>query len=120
MKSIKWFLLIILFLLPEIILSQNRTIEFNGTETRRIQRAEGRELAGPRRDDLGDQIDQFNLPYINNAGLAWDGEYIWGSTRANNRRLFCIDPADFQVIEDFFFALRLQKRHPCLYAEFVS
>ena len=33
--------------------------------------------AGPRRDDLGEQLARFNLPYVNNAGLAWDGEYLW-------------------------------------------
>lgn len=56
---------------------------------------------GPHRDDIGDVIDQFQLPYTQNAGLAWDGEYIWGVCRANPCRLYCIDPEDFNVIEDY-------------------
>ncbi|NQU05494.1 MAG: hypothetical protein HQ568_05315, partial [Calditrichaeota bacterium] len=58
-------------------------------------------LAGPRRDDLGEQLERFNLPYQNNAGLAWDGEYIWGSCRTGQRHLFCINPENFEVIERY-------------------
>ena len=60
-----------------------------------------RNCTGPHRDDLGDILARFDLPYTMNAGLAWDGEYIWGVTRNNNRRLFCIDPENFDVIEDY-------------------
>ncbi len=56
---------------------------------------------GPRRDDLGDQLERFNLPYLNNSGLAWDGEYILGACRTGQRHLFCIYPVDFDVIEDY-------------------
>ena len=59
------------------------------------------ESPGPRRDDLGEILEQFQLPYTQNSGLAWDGEYMWGVCRANPCRLYCIDPADFEVIEDF-------------------
>ncbi|NQT34320.1 carboxypeptidase regulatory-like domain-containing protein, partial [bacterium] len=90
MKFSRCILFIILFLLTDIFIGQARTTP------------DALESRGPRRDDLGEILDQFNLPYINNGGLAWDGEYLWGVTRANNRRLFCFDPRnDFEVIEDF-------------------
>lgn len=56
---------------------------------------------GPQRDDFGEILEQFNLPYANNAGLAWDGEFIWGVTRANGRRLYKMNPENFEVIEDY-------------------
>ncbi|MCF7811018.1 carboxypeptidase-like regulatory domain-containing protein, partial [bacterium] len=56
---------------------------------------------GPRRDDLGDQLERFELPYQNNAGLAWDGEYIWGTCRTGQRHLFCINPENFEVVASY-------------------
>ena len=56
---------------------------------------------GPRRDDPGDVLDQFNVPYANNGGLAWDGEFIWGVTRQNGIRMYKINPENFEVIEDY-------------------
>ncbi len=59
------------------------------------------ESPGPHRDDLGDILERFQLPRNQNAGLAWDGEYIWGVCRAAPCRLYCIDPEDFEIVEDF-------------------
>jgi len=56
---------------------------------------------GPRRDVLGDVLDSFDLPYRENAGMKWDGQYIWGTCRTPTRHLFSIDPADFQVVNDY-------------------
>jgi hypothetical protein len=56
---------------------------------------------GPRRDVLGDVVDSFNLPYTENAGMKWDGQYIWCTCRTATRHLFSIDPADYQVVNDY-------------------
>jgi hypothetical protein len=56
---------------------------------------------GPRRDLLGEVVDSFNLPYTENAGMKWDGQYIWCTCRTVTRHLFSIDPADYQVVNDY-------------------
>ncbi len=74
-------------------------IEQRDNILRNIRRADGGDYA-PHRDDLGDIIAQFEFPYDQVGGLAWDGENIWG-TSYNWARLFCIDRETFDVVCDF-------------------
>jgi hypothetical protein len=55
---------------------------------------------GPRRDDAGDLIVSYQLPYTTSYGMAWDGEHMWG-VATNNNRLIEFDPESEEVISDF-------------------
>ncbi len=55
----------------------------------------------PYRDNPGDVIDDFQLPYTQNSGLAWDGERIWGVCRTGERHLFSINPDNYEVEDNF-------------------
>ncbi len=55
----------------------------------------------PYRDDLGDVLEEFELRYDENAGLAWDGELIWGTCRTGERRLWAMNPENHEIVHDF-------------------
>ncbi|MDP8239404.1 MAG: T9SS type A sorting domain-containing protein [Candidatus Hatepunaea meridiana] len=53
---------------------------------------------GPRRDDLGDIIDEFNVGARGWTGLAWDGELMWGIS--DRRRMVAFDPEAEEIVEE--------------------
>ena len=53
---------------------------------------------GPRRDDLGDVVDEFNIGGELWAGLAWDGELMWG-LEYQQQRLTAVDH-DGEIVEN--------------------
>ncbi len=53
---------------------------------------------GPRRDDLGDIIDEFGIGGGLWAGLAWDGRLMWGLDY-ESQRLTCVD-LDGEVVDN--------------------
>jgi len=63
---------------------------------------------GPRRDDLGDLIDEFEPPQQGNVnrhvnGIAWDSdnEWMWIS-ESDNRRVIAVDPFDdYEMVAQF-------------------
>ena len=57
---------------------------------------------GPRRDDPGDVIAEFEAPYEWTSGLAWDTEndWIWGLDYIANR-LYAINPENGEVVVNF-------------------
>lgn len=64
---------------------------------------------GPRRDDAGDQIDNFDIGYRGMCGLAWDGEWIWGTSYTFSR-LVALDP----VTEDIEVDVDIGYRSLCM------
>ena len=68
--------------------------------------------AGPRRDDLGDILAEYDVPYNESIGLAWDDDngWMWGHdycAYGNNGRLYAINPDDGEVMENFEIIRRL-------------
>ncbi|MBT3232988.1 MAG: T9SS type A sorting domain-containing protein [Calditrichaeota bacterium] len=59
--------------------------------------------SGPCRDNPGEVLAQFDIPYQRIEGLAWDDErsIIWGLNYNNQGSLFGINPENGQVVEDF-------------------
>ena len=55
------------------------------------------QLVGPRRDELGDEIAQFETGIEGWMGLAWDGELMWGVTE-NVLRAYDINEEQFVEI----------------------
>ncbi len=55
------------------------------------------QFVGPRRDDLGDEIVQYETGQQGWMGLAWDGEVMWG-IQENSLRAF--DPNQEEFVED--------------------
>ena len=65
---------------------------------------------GPRRDDLGDLIDEFDRPldgrngYLGGIAWDWENEWMWFTEleTANPARVAAVDPAnDYEVVEQF-------------------
>ena len=54
----------------------------------------------PERDDGGDLLATFRVPYTTSYGLAWDGEYMWGIAM-DNRRLIKMNPENEEVVADY-------------------
>lgn len=66
--------------------------------TRTARRLNGDETVGPRRDDLGDIIAEFNVGGRGWTGLAWDGEFMWGISDRGNMVAF--DPEAEEIVEE--------------------
>ncbi|MDP8238267.1 MAG: carboxypeptidase-like regulatory domain-containing protein, partial [Candidatus Hatepunaea meridiana] len=84
----------------ELVLSNNTEGEVGFSISYELVENEEDRQARPRRDDLGDILETFELPYLRILGYAWDGEYMWG-VGYNDNRLICIDPDDFDIIHDY-------------------
>ena len=62
---------------------------------------------GPLRDDPGDVVDQYDVPYMYTADLAWDGNLMWGACLNFNDQdvpepvLIALDPDDGEIVEAF-------------------
>ncbi|NQT34736.1 carboxypeptidase regulatory-like domain-containing protein, partial [bacterium] len=58
--------------------------------------------AGPRRDDPGDVIERYEIPYNQPLCMAWDPDrnWVWG-THHHEGRLFALDPEDGELQENF-------------------
>ncbi|MBT3233702.1 MAG: T9SS type A sorting domain-containing protein [Calditrichaeota bacterium] len=54
----------------------------------------------PVRDNPGDILQQYDIPYSNTSGLAWDGFLMWGVDDTENH-LFAIDLNTELLISDF-------------------
>ena len=56
---------------------------------------------GPRRDDPGDFLADYEMQYGNTMGLAWDepNGWMWGLSMGNNR-LYAFDPEEEEVMID--------------------
>ena len=67
---------------------------------RRVIRRVDQDVNVPGRDDFGQVVGQFHTAYRQMGGLAFDGEYMWG-TAYSDRRLFCMTVDNFDVIADF-------------------
>ncbi|MCF7810711.1 carboxypeptidase regulatory-like domain-containing protein [bacterium] len=52
--------------------------------------------ASPRRDDLGDVIREFDLPFNRTDGMVWDGDNLWACSYGDSR--YCCFDEDFEVI----------------------
>ena len=52
---------------------------------------------GPRRDDLGDEVAQFNVGNRSWSGIAWDGELMWG---IGQERMIAFNPEEAEVVEN--------------------
>ncbi len=57
-----------------------------------------RQNRGPRRDDLGDIIDEFRIDGGLWAGLAWDGELMWGLDY-DRQQLTCVN-LDGEIVDN--------------------
>jgi len=57
---------------------------------------------GPQRDDPGDVLEEYRIPYEQTFGMAWDADryWMWG-TWHHEGHLFAINPEDGEVMEDF-------------------
>jgi len=56
---------------------------------------------GPLRDDMGDLLDEFNVPISHVRGIAWDGELMWAvSNVATPGYLFAIDPFNHEIVRN--------------------
>jgi len=55
--------------------------------------------AGPRRDDLGEELRRFNLPFNRTDGMVWDGDNLWACSYGDSR--YCCFDEDFEVISNF-------------------
>ncbi|NQU05346.1 MAG: hypothetical protein HQ568_04570, partial [Calditrichaeota bacterium] len=55
--------------------------------------------AGPRRDDLGDVLREFDLPFNRTDGMVWDGDNLWACSYGDSR--YCCFDEDFEVISNF-------------------
>ncbi|MBM3326609.1 MAG: hypothetical protein FJY65_06475, partial [Calditrichaeota bacterium] len=64
-------------------------------------------LGQPLRDDFGDVLRQFNTPYNNVGGAAWDGEYIWFGCRSGQRHLWAMNPENLQVVQGRDYGLNM-------------
>ncbi len=78
---------------PEIIAEPNRDLTI-----RSMRQVNGSDLAGPRRDDLGDVIDEFRLGEAPWTGLAWDGELMWG-LNMERPQMIAFDPVEEEEVE---------------------
>jgi len=54
-------------------------------------------IRGPQRDDLGDEIAEFNVVQDSMSGLAWNGELMWG---VGEGRMVAFDPVEEEIVED--------------------
>ena len=54
---------------------------------------------GPRRDDLGDVLRRFDLPFNRTDGMVWDGDNLWACSYGDSR--YCCFNEDFEVISNF-------------------
>ncbi|NQU05945.1 MAG: S8 family serine peptidase, partial [Calditrichaeota bacterium] len=76
-----------------------------GSEPQRVGRDDnGRQLrgannAGPQRDNPGDVLDTYEVPYAAWTGLAWDGDYMWGLGYNDNIMIAC-DPDNGDIIHE--------------------
>ncbi|MFC2150619.1 T9SS type A sorting domain-containing protein, partial [Calditrichota bacterium] len=58
-------------------------------------------IANPfRRDDLGDVIVKAKAPYLDNTGLAWDGELLWGIDR-DRAKLYAYDLVTNNIVHNY-------------------
>ena len=55
--------------------------------------------AGPRRDDPGDLLDEFETQYNETMGMAWDEDngWIWVNNLNNPPRLYALNPEDGEI-----------------------
>jgi len=62
-----------------------------------IEDEEERRL-GPRRDDPGDILEQYQIPYVHTIGLAWDEDrgWMWG-VDWTERRLYALDVEEEEI-----------------------
>ncbi|MCF7811749.1 hypothetical protein K9N50_12265, partial [bacterium] len=54
----------------------------------------------PSRDNPGDIIASYEVPYDYTTGLQWDGELMWGLAFSQDR-LYALDPIDGEIVHDF-------------------
>lgn len=54
----------------------------------------------PYRDNPGDVIQRFEVPFENTTGMDWDGELMWGISRSADR-LFSLNPEDGEIVDNF-------------------
>jgi len=62
------------------------------------------ELQPPFRDDPGQVLQTFEIPYHNVEDITWDGSYIWGVGRPDDRRInviWALDPLSGEIVEEF-------------------
>jgi len=59
--------------------------------------------AGPRRDEPGDVLRTYELPYNRILGLAWDDDHgwMWGYNNSDPPCLYVVDPENGNVVADF-------------------
>ncbi|MCF7810383.1 T9SS type A sorting domain-containing protein [bacterium] len=67
-------------------------------DLRSINRSNSSDQLGPRRDDLGDEIAEFNIGEGTWSGLAWDGELMWGVR--GEEGMVAFDPEAEEVVEN--------------------
>ncbi|MCF7810905.1 S8 family serine peptidase, partial [bacterium] len=53
----------------------------------------------PLRDNSGDDLASYEVPYDNWTGLAWDGQYMWGLSYTNNR-MIAYNPENGDVVHN--------------------
>jgi len=58
---------------------------------------------GPHRDDPGDILAEYEVPYPSTLGMAWDPDngWMWGINHYRQPRLYAINPEDGEVVADF-------------------
>ncbi|MBT7788342.1 MAG: T9SS type A sorting domain-containing protein [Calditrichaeota bacterium] len=75
----------------------NFNVSFNIVEFQADENEE--EERGPVRDDPGEIIREFDVPYFNTVGMAWDEEngWMWGIAWSDSR-LYAMDPVNGDVV----------------------
>ena len=86
--------------IAEIELIENGR-DAGGRELRQVDGA-----AGPKRDEPGEVLDEYEIPYPSTTGLAWDpdNELIWGYVNEYPRgqgAIFAFDPAQGEVVAEY-------------------
>ena len=56
--------------------------------------------SGVQRDEAGEILARYDVPYSYTCGLAWDGELMWGVSRSEDR-CYAINPETGEVEHDF-------------------
>ncbi|MCF7810493.1 T9SS type A sorting domain-containing protein, partial [bacterium] len=56
--------------------------------------------SNPRRDDPGEILASYNVPFTHTYGMCFDGERIWGVSTSENR-LFALNPVNEEIVRSY-------------------